>query len=92
MTLKEAKEKYPEWYDKRIIKKKKRLTWTTNRAVYDWWKYRVKYEATFGHRYFCIMVLAIYAVKCDIELEELSDGIITADNSSNNVDSSGLID
>lgn len=71
LTLKEAKEKYPEWYDKRIIKKKKRLTWTTNRAVYDWWKYRVKYEATFGHRYFCIMMLAIYAVKCDIELEEL---------------------
>lgn len=73
LTLKEAKEKYPDWYDKRIVKKKKRGTWTTNRAVYDWWKNRVKYEATFGHRYFCIMMLAIYAVKCDIELEELEN-------------------
>ena len=36
LTLKQAAEKYPEWYDQRIVNKRRRSTWVTSRAVYDW--------------------------------------------------------
>lgn len=71
LTLAEAKKKYPEWYDARIVHKRKKGTWTVKRDLYDWWKNRIYWEASEGHRYFCIMVLAIYAKKCDIPLDEL---------------------
>lgn len=64
MPLEEAKKKYPEWYERRIERKERRGRWSLNRAVYDYWKRRIKSEATVGHRYFTIMTLAIYAKKC----------------------------
>ena len=64
MPLEEAKKKYPEWYERRIERKERRGRWSLNRAVYDYWKYRIEREATVGHRYFTIMTLAIYAKKC----------------------------
>lgn len=72
--LEEAKLLWPEWYDRVVLgngKKKVPNTWICNRAVYDWWLDRIEYEATVGHRYFCLMTLAIYALKCDISYEEL---------------------
>lgn len=71
LTLVKAKEKYPEWYNKRIIKREPKGRWVCKRAVYDWWKEKIKAEAVVGHRYYCMMILAIYAVKCDIPQEEL---------------------
>ncbi len=71
LTLEEAKEKYPEWYERRIIQKQKSRTWTVKRDLYDWWIRKIKEGATYGHRYFCIMSLAIYAAKCEIPYEEL---------------------
>ena len=71
LSLEEAKEKFPNWYDSRIVKGQKRGKWTCNKAVFDWWVDRIKHEAEVGHRYFCIMVLAIYAKKCGISKEEL---------------------
>lgn len=71
LSLNEAKEKYPEWYEKRIVKKLKPGRWVCNRAVYDWWLKRITYEAAIGHRYYCMMILSIYALKCGIEREEL---------------------
>ncbi len=70
LTLKQAKEKYPEWYEKRIINKVSKGTWITNRAVYDWWKVKLK-GVTTGHRYYCMMMLAVYARKAGIDREEL---------------------
>lgn len=64
LTLEEAAKKYPEWYDKRIIRQEPRGTWHTSRRVYDWWKDKIEAGATVGHRYYCIMMLAIYAKKC----------------------------
>ncbi len=71
LTLPEAKEKYPEWYQSRIIENKPRGVWTTKRDLFDWWVRQIESGATVGHRYFCIMVLAIYAKKAGIGRAEL---------------------
>lgn len=73
LTLAEAKKKYPEWYERRIVKKQPKSTWTVNRAVYDWWKRRILKEAKTGHRYYCLMMLAVYARKAGIERDELEN-------------------
>lgn len=69
--LKQAKKKYPEWYQKRIVEGQPKGRWTCNRAVYDWWKNRIANETTVGHRYYALMCLCIYAIKCEISREEL---------------------
>lgn len=71
LTLAEAKEKYPEWYQSRVIENKPRGVWTTKRDLFDWWVRQIESGATVGHRYFCIMVLAIYAKKAGIDRDEL---------------------
>lgn len=72
MTLDQAKVKYPEWYQKRVIEgDRSKGHWTCRRDLYDWWKEQIRTGATFHHRYFCCMILAIYAVKCGIDEEEL---------------------
>ena len=71
LTRKQAKEKFPEWYEKRIVQKKPRGTWTCKRDLYDWWKRQIMSGAKTGHRYFCIMCLAVYAKKSGISREEL---------------------
>ena len=71
LTLADAKKKYPEWYQKRIEEHKPRGTWTANRAVYDWWLKLLQEKIEVGHRYYAIMILAIYAKKCGIDEEEL---------------------
>ena len=75
LTLEEAKKKYPEWYDKRIVKQVPRGTWICKRDLYDWWLRRIR-EVQQGHRYWGVFVLAVYAKKCAIPYEELvSDAI-----------------
>lgn len=73
LTLDQAKEKYPVWYQKRIIDGKPAGRWTVKRDLYDWWLRKIQTDdkLSVGHRYFCISVLASYAVKCDIDEEEL---------------------
>lgn len=74
LTLEQAKEKYPNWYEQRIKGRQKKGHWKCKRDLYDWWIRQIKDTtngATAGHRYFCIMVLSIYAIKCDIGREEL---------------------
>lgn len=66
LTLREAAEKYPEWYEERIKNKKKGVLhpWRLNRSVYDWWKKEIFNKARVGHRYYCLMTLSIFAMKC----------------------------
>lgn len=70
-TLKEAENKYPKWFDRRIVQKEPKGRWVCKRDLYVWWKRRIEAEAVVGHRYYCMMILAIYAVKCNISQEEL---------------------
>ena len=71
LGLAEAKEKYPDWYERRIVKKERRGRWTVKRDLYDWWLHRIGDEIRVGHRFYGIMTLAIYAKKCGIEEDEL---------------------
>lgn len=71
LTLSQAREKYPEWYQKRIVERKPKRYWEADRAVYEWWKREINQKAKVGHRYYCMMMLAVYARKCGISQEEL---------------------
>lgn len=71
LTLAEAKKKYPEWYERRIEKGISKGHWICKRDLYDWWKRKIIDGAVVGHRYYCMMMLSIYAIKCDIPREEL---------------------
>ena len=71
LSIEEAKEKYPDWYEKRIVRKERRGRWTIKRDLYDWWLNRIRNEIKVGHRFYGIMTLAIYAKKCCIEEGEL---------------------
>ena len=65
IKLEDAKKKYPEWYQKVIVEKdRSRKKWAINRAVYDWWFRTIDLYAADGHRYYCLMMLSIYAIKC----------------------------
>lgn len=71
LPLKKAAELYPEWYQSRIIENSPRRSWTCNKAVYDWWIRTLSAGAEQGHRYWCILALAAYAVKCGVPRETL---------------------
>lgn len=79
MSAAEAREKYPDWYE-RVVERGERGQWVVKRDLYEWWLRKVREGATYGHRYFCIMALAIYAAKCGIydraEVKEAAMGLV----------------
>lgn len=64
MRLEEARKKFPDWYERRIEQGQQRRTGATSRAVYEWWKREIREKAKVGHRYYCLMTLAMFAMKC----------------------------
>lgn len=78
-TIEDAKKKFPEWYERIVVRKESFKKWDiagkvhgkNPYALYDWWLEKIKEGASSGHRYFAIMCLAIYAAKCDVPLERL---------------------
>ena len=80
MSLADAREKYPEWYEKVVLNKDRtpkkwdisgKVNGDNPYALYDWWKRKIENGAAYGKRYFCIMCLAIYAAKCDVPFDKL---------------------
>lgn len=71
MTLAEARKKFPDWYERIVLQKQECGTWTCKPDLYYWWLRELKSGAAYGHRYFCIMCLAIYAIKSGIEYDQL---------------------
>ena len=72
LSLTDARRLYPEWYEKRIVQGERlKGHWTCKPDLYYWWIRQLKKGITFHHRYFGIMLLAIYAVKCGIPEEQL---------------------
>lgn len=78
-TKAEAMEKFPEWYQRRIVegqksKKKWDIAGKVNgsdpHALYHWWLNKVK-QATGGHRYYFMMCTVIYGCKCDIPKSQI---------------------
>lgn len=82
-TMEEAERRWPEWYVARVLQKKTVIKpWNVKRDVYDWWLEKLR-NSKFGkdsdirlhHRYWCVLTLVVYAVKCNIPREEvLADG------------------
>lgn len=72
ITLEQAKELYPEWYQKRVVEgNRQKGHWICKRDLYEWWKRQIKEGAAYGHRYFCLMCLAIYGVKSGVPFSEV---------------------
>ena len=70
-TKEEAKEKFPEWYQRVVVEKNRnQKKWDIKRDLYDWWL-RQSSKVKGGHRYFYLMCMVIYAVKCNISREEV---------------------
>lgn len=77
MRLEEAKEKYPDWYQRTVVEghrepKKWDIKGKQGYALYDWWLNHVN-EIKGGHRYFFLMCMAIYACKCDVPKKKLRE-------------------
>ncbi len=71
ITRAEAKEKYPEWYQRVVVEKKQsKKKWHIKKDLYNWWLNKAT-EVKGGHRYFYLMCVVIYAVKCDVSKEQL---------------------
>ena len=75
MSREQAKESYPEWYQRVVVEKNKRQKkWDIKSkqgfALYNWWLNRAG-EITGGHRYYYLMCLVIYACKCDVPKDKL---------------------
>lgn len=100
LTLAQAKEKYPEWYKKRIVEGKPKGHWEADRAVYEWWKREINEKAKVGHRYYCMMMLAVYARKCGVSQEDLEEDAFRimqyfedlTDNDNNHFDEADVMD
>ena len=76
ITLAEAKEKYPEWYEHTVVNKKPTRKIEFSRAIYDSFKNRILKEAAFGHRYHCVMCLVIFGMKAkDVTYEEIENDV-----------------
>ena len=74
VTLKEAQERWPEWYVSRVIGRRRvGKKWQLNRGLYDWWLDILKdgQQVEVHHRYWCILTLVVYAVKCGVPREEV---------------------
>ena len=84
MSLKQAQESYPEWYERKIVNKDRsdRKRWEIEKkvhgkdpyALYHWWLSKAE-DIKGGHRYFFMMNLTIYACKCNVPKEILENDI-----------------
>jgi len=77
MTREQAKESYPEWYQRVIVdkdrsQKKWDIKGKQGYALYEWWLRQVD-KIRGGHRYFFLMCMAIYACKCDVPKKKLKE-------------------
>ncbi len=79
-TLEQAKKKYPKWYEKVIMNHDRtprkwdiqdKVHGDNPIALYDWWLKLLEDGATFHHRYFGIMCLAIYGAKVSVPFEKV---------------------
>ena len=79
MTRAQAKERYPEWYERVVVRgDKRRKQWDISGkvhgndpyALYHWWLRQIG-GIKGGHRYFFLMCLAIYAYKCGVPKKQL---------------------
>lgn len=77
--LLEAKEKWPDWYERRIVHKqppRKGGHWHINSNLYYWYRDLIKKDAHVGCRFYRLYTLAQYGAKCDIPFEQVKNDCI----------------
>lgn len=73
ITLEKAKRRYPEWYEHKVVQRNRGgRTWKLKRGVYTWWleKIRQPKRERVGHRFWCVMVLFVYASRGGVPFDE----------------------
>lgn len=69
-TKEQMKEIDPEWYQRKIINREKGILdqWKTSPKLYEWWLdiLKTSKQVKHGHRYYCLVALAIFAAKSGI--------------------------
>lgn len=71
LTLADAKERYPDWYRRRIEEGKPRGHWTRHPGIYYNWIDKILQGAVVGRRYKCLENLCSLAVQCNIDPEQV---------------------
>lgn len=71
LTRAQAKELYPDWYQRRVVEGKGRGHFTRHKGIYYDWIEKILNGAEVGHRYHCLENLCSLAVQCEIPPEEL---------------------
>jgi len=72
--LEMAKELWPDWYERRILNGEPVRRWQPDRRLYDFTKRMILDDDStiaVGHRYYCLLMLAIIASKCQVPYKEL---------------------
>ncbi len=81
ITKEEAKEKYPEWYQRVVVEKRRnqkkwdisgKVNGSDPYALYHWWLRQID-KIKGGHRYYFLMCMVIYACKCDVPKKKLKE-------------------
>lgn len=80
LTLDEMKEKWPDWFQDRIIDRKPRKYMKFNPALYNWWLKICRGEdknkqVKVGYRYYCALALVSFATKCEIPKDKLIEDL-----------------
>lgn len=73
IPIEKAKEKWPEWYERRVINKLPAGHWTSNIALYNWWLKEITNKAIYGGRYYAIYGLTAFAQRCNVPYEKLKE-------------------
>lgn len=76
MSFDEASRKYPEWVAS-LNDEKPPKYWAVSRNLYDWAYRTIGEQAIYGHRYFCLMYLAMCAAKCSFYDEKKNPNPVT---------------
>ena len=76
LTLEEAKDMYPKWYQRRILDNKPKGKLEFNPAVYSKWLDTIKTKASDGNRRRSIICLASCGQKCNIPKEQFENDVM----------------
>ena len=71
VTMDEARELWPEWYQARIVEGKKRKAFDFPPEVYESWLRRMELGAFDGNRYNCVAVMFSLAFRCGIDFDDV---------------------
>lgn len=77
LRLEEAKELYPEWYQRRIEQGLPPHTWQAPQKTYEWFMRQLP-KIEVGHRYHFLYCLASFGIKCGIDKETVEADIMFA--------------